>query len=172
MQNEKEKVLYQGAPSQIINFNTFAICIIMLLLAIFMPFLWNNIFIHYFASNKHAYISLAKAMFFIPLFWSMRCWLKVKCHKYKITAERFIEIEGMLTRTTNEIELFRIKDMTLSEPLILRIFNCGNIIMNTSDKSSPVVVMCAIKNAKPVLDTLRKNVALMRASKGVREIEM
>ena len=83
-----------------------------------------------------------------------------------------MESSGIFTRTTGEVELFRVKDMTFHEPFFLRIFGCGDIILDTSDKSSPIVVLHAIKDPRPLMETLRKNVIAMRTKKGVREVDM
>jgi uncharacterized membrane protein YdbT with pleckstrin-like domain len=171
MQNEQETLLYQGSPSQMVNFNKFAICGLMFLMAIIAPSLWKNIFSNY-SNNKALYMLVSKIMFFIPLIYAPYLWLKVKNHKYVITTERFTEITGILSRQTNELELFRVKDMTFLEPLFSRIIGCGHIIMDTSDKSTPVITLRSIKNPRQVMDILRKNIMIMRTKKGVREIEM
>jgi uncharacterized membrane protein YdbT with pleckstrin-like domain len=98
-------------------------------------------------------------------------WIKVHSHHYEITNERLKETDGVLSKTTDELELFRVKDISFVQPFFLRMFGCGNIILDTSDRSTQTVVIYAIKDAKPVMDLLRKNVQIMRVKKGVREFD-
>ncbi len=167
-----EQVLYAAGPSQMVNFNTFSICGVIFIISIFAPTLWHNFFSQHYPQHKAIYMLISKLMFILPLIYAPYSWLSVKSHKYKITTERFIETTGILSRHTNELELFRIKDISFFEPFFLRLFSCGHIIMDTSDKTTPVVALRAIKNAKPVMEILRTNISIMRTKKGVREIEM
>jgi len=172
MAHEQEKVLYQGSPSQIANFNVFLICAIIFLIAVFSPSIWKVLFGNSMLVYKSKFMFLSKAMFFLPVIWAAYSWMKVKNHKYKITSERFMESTGVLSRTTNELELFRVKDMTLTEPFALRMLGCGNIVMDTSDKSTPIVVLESVKDPREVIEIIRKNVDIMRTNKvSIREME-
>lgn len=144
----------------------------MLLASVFSPFLWDHFFINYLSKYKGFYMIGAKIIFFLPWFLAARGWLQVHFHKYKITSERLMEREGIFSRTTGELELFRVKDITFHEPFILRVFGLGDVILDTSDKSTPIVVLHAIKNPHEVKDLLRKYVDIMRNTKGVREFDM
>lgn len=169
MPNEKERVLYEGGPSQMINYNTFTTCGLIFILAVFAPSIWDKILKYHF-HDRAMYINISKLMFFVPVVWSSIAWFKVKSHRYLITNERFLQTTGMFSRTTHELELFRVKDITLLEPFSLRMIGCGNIIMDTTDKSTPVVALNSIRNPRPVIEILRKNIEIMRSKRGVREI--
>ena len=71
----------------------------------------------------------------------------------------------------DEIELYRIKDSTVDNPFILRILGLGNIRLITSDKSTPVITIPAIKDAREVRETIRKRVEYLRDKKRVREVD-
>jgi uncharacterized membrane protein YdbT with pleckstrin-like domain len=174
MEDTKEKFLYKTGPSQRVNCDVYVVCTLLFALAVFAPELWDSVFVYKIPHSKTAYMFAAKATMVIASFWVIRAWLRVYCHKYQITNERFIEIEGILSRTTRGLELFRVKDITLVEPLALRALGLGDIIMDTSDKSNPVVVVHAIKNPLYVMEMLRRHVDNMRTAKGVgmREMEV
>lgn len=152
-----------------INYNTFTTCSLMFALAVFAPAFWEKIF-QYHLHNRAIYINISKLMFFLSVLWAFFAWLKVNSHKYLITNERFLQTTGIFSRTTHEVELFRVRDITLVEPFSLRMIGCGNIIMDTTDKSTPVVALNSIKNPRPVMEILRKNIEIMRSKRGVREI--
>lgn len=172
MQIQQEHVIYQGSPSQMVNFKVYSIYGLMFLLALMSPMLWDKIFVQHYAQYHANYLLITKAMFFLPVVRIPYAWLSIRTHQYRITTERFMETRGIFSRTTNEMELFRVRDITFLEPFVLRLVNCGHIVMDTSDKSTPVVALRSIKNAKPVMELLRKNIGIMRARKGVREVEI
>lgn len=172
MPDNQEKILYKGGPSQMLNLVTYVICGFMLLLAIVSGVLWENVLAQTLAGYKVIYFCIAKLLFVFTIFWAGKAWILTKTHKYQITSERLQETEGVFSRATYELELFRVRDITFSEPFFLRLVGCGDIILNTTDKTSPIIVIHGLKNARQVMDLLRKNVDIMRGRKGVRDIEM
>jgi uncharacterized membrane protein YdbT with pleckstrin-like domain len=169
--NGTEKVVFHGGPSQVVNFNTFTICTVMFLFAIFAPAFWDKFFNPLYAQHRELYITICKAFFFFPIMWGGTAWLKVRCHRYTVTTERLKEEEGIFSKETHELELFRVKDISYLQPFSLRMFGCGNIVLITSDRTTPLVIINAIKDGRKVLDDLRYNVQIMREQKGVREID-
>lgn len=172
MNDQPERVIYKGGPAQVVNFRIFMVCAIIFIAAILAPTLWNIFFAASYSANlKKYYMILSKALFFVPIIWAFAAWLKVRSHQYIITTERLKEEEGVFSKTVDELELFRVKDISFVQPFSLRMFGCGNIVLDTSDKSTPIVVLHALKNPAPVIELLRTNVAIMRTKKGVREID-
>lgn len=106
-----------------------------------------------------------------PLFIMLWKWLVVKFTKYELTTQRLRTRYGVLNKITDELELYRIRDYTLEQPFFLRLFSLGNIILTTSDKSHPVVVIRAIRNGEDLRDKLRTHVEECRVAKRVREID-
>jgi len=108
----------------------------------------------------------------IPLLVIIWKWLVVKCTNYELSTERLITRTGVINRNTDELELYRIRDYRLEQPLFLRIFSLGNIILETSDRSHPSVVIRAVPNAEKLREDLRKYSEQCRARKRVREIDL
>lgn len=107
----------------------------------------------------------------IPLFYALWRWLVVKFTKYELTTERLRTRYGVLNRKTDELELYRVRDYKLDQPLFLRLFSLGNLILTTSDKSHPVVVIRAIPNGEQLREMLRTHVEACRVAKRVREVD-
>ncbi len=99
-------------------------------------------------------------------------WLQVKCHKYTVTTGSIKERRGVLSRITEEVELYRVKDISFAEPLSQRIFGLGTLVLHTSDKTHPIIEIKAISDAEKLRDTLRKIVGEARQKRGVREVDM
>lgn len=107
----------------------------------------------------------------IPLVILIYKILQLRSHKYELTTQRFRESKGVFTRHRDDLELYRVKDITLEEPFLLRMFGLGNIVLDTSDKTTPVVTIKAVK-AEEVIELIRKSVETIRLTRNVREIDM
>jgi len=99
-------------------------------------------------------------------------WLIIKCRVYEVTTERIRVTTGILTRRTDELELYRVKDITLVEPFLLRGFGLGDVEITTNDATTPLLRMEAIRGAKPLREELRKSVEVCRDRKRVRLAEL
>ena len=109
----------------------------------------------------------------VPLLVALyRGWLTAS-HRYSLTDQRLREQTGIFSRNTEELELYRVKDISVQEPLLQRLFGRGRVTIATSDRSTPIVVLNAIPKPLAVADLLRSCVERSRVAKGVgvREIE-
>lgn len=107
----------------------------------------------------------------IPVFIGLWKYLTVKTWKIKITNQRVIEEKGVFSKITNETELFRVKDLQLHQPLALRFVGLSNIVLITSDKTTPTVTIPAIKKGKAIREQLRIAIDERRDLKRVRETD-
>jgi uncharacterized membrane protein YdbT with pleckstrin-like domain len=108
----------------------------------------------------------------IPLFILLWKWLEVKCTRYELTTQRFRTRHGILNKSTDEIELYRVRDYKLDEPFFLRLFSLANIVLQTSDKTHPVMVLKAIPNGADLREKFRTHVEECKTKKGVRELDI
>ncbi len=136
-----ERIIFKGNPSQIPNIGYYLLCIILAPL-----------------------LGLGVIMFLVR-------YLETKYTKFEITNERIIQQNGVLSRRTNETELYRVKDIILDEPFFLRIFGLSNVLIVTSDRTSPLILVNAIENGGIIRRELREAVELRRDKKGVREMD-
>lgn len=108
----------------------------------------------------------------IPLFIILWKWLVVRNTIYELTTERLRKRYGVINKHLDELELYRVRDYKLFQPLLLRLFSLGNIVLQTSDKSHPQVVIKAIANGEALREQLRAHVEACRTRKGVRELDV
>jgi uncharacterized membrane protein YdbT with pleckstrin-like domain len=108
----------------------------------------------------------------IPLFVILWKWLVVKNTKYELTTERLRMRHGVFNKDTDELELYRVRDYKLHQPFFLRLFSLGDIVLQTSDKSHPHVVIKAIPGGEDLREKLRTYVEECRTRKGVRELDI
>lgn len=107
-----------------------------------------------------------------PLFIMFWFYLKTKYTVYELTNERLIITRGVFNKSTEQIELYRVKDIHLHEPFLMRVFNLGNIELETSDKLLDNILLPAIYNSKIVKEKIRLNIEKQRTLKRVREMDI
>jgi membrane protein YdbS with pleckstrin-like domain len=107
----------------------------------------------------------------IPIFIALWRFLVVKTWKIEVTNHRLIEEKGVLSKTTDELELYRVKDIRLDQPFFLRLVGLSNIILATSDRSHSIVKIPAIPGGRNLREQLRIAVDARRDKKGVRETD-
>ena len=110
-------------------------------------------------------------IFLLPLPFALWKYLTARTTRYALTTDRLICQQGILHRTQDEIELYRIKDYTISAPLLYRWLGISNLVLFTSDKTHPTLVLSGIREAYQVKELIRTQVEALRTQKGVREID-
>ncbi len=108
----------------------------------------------------------------LPIPFALYRWLAVKCTRFTLTTQRFRIERGILNKHLDDLELYRVKDITLSQPLIQRIVGLGTLTMVTSDATTPTVILPAIPDALPIMDRIRNEVDRVRRERGVRELDV
>ena len=154
-----EKTIFQGSPSQVLNLNVFLVCA---LAAVFLVVLSIFVWPHF----------LFLMLLPVPLGIAVWKWLEIKSRAYELTTERIKASQGIFTRRTDELELYRVKDVTLVEPFFLRLCGLGNIVITTNDASTPSLTIPAVRRVRELREELRKNVELCRDKKRVRVAEL
>ena len=107
----------------------------------------------------------------VPIVFALAAWLKVYNTTYKITSQRLVMSTGVFSKHTEELDLYRVKDITLDQPFLLRMFSLGNIVLRTSDKSTPIVRLKAVPKAENLREVIRQHVEELREKKQVREVD-
>lgn len=110
-------------------------------------------------------------IFILPIPIAIWKYLYTKFRIITITNERITETTGVFSKTTDELELYRVKDQRLEQPFLLRLVKLSNIILNTSDKTNSVVIIPAIANGNEIREQLRKAIEERRDLKGVKETD-
>lgn len=108
----------------------------------------------------------------IPIPWAVYRWLKVRCTKFALSTQRLRIETGILSKVYDDLEIYRVKDITLLQPFVQRIVGLGTIRLVTSDASHPIVMLAAIPDGQEVRDLIRETVEKMRRERGVRELDI
>ena len=108
----------------------------------------------------------------VPIFFGLRRYLETKNNVFELTNERLKMTQGIFSKVTETLELYRVKDIEVLQPFIYRIVGLENIKVNTSDLSSPVILLDGISQKVGFADKLRNQVEIIRAQKKVRELDI
>jgi uncharacterized membrane protein YdbT with pleckstrin-like domain len=108
----------------------------------------------------------------IPIPWALWKWLTVKSCTYQLTTERLLTTEGVLSKTTESLELYRVKDIRMTQPFLLRLFGLENIELTTSDADTPDIIIDYIPKNLNLGDKLRAQIEICRVQKRTREVEL
>ncbi len=108
----------------------------------------------------------------VPIFIALSRYLQTKNKIYELTTERLKITEGIFSKVTDTLELYRVKDLETRQPFLYRMFGVENVEMNTSDTSSPFIFIEAIPRTVGLADKIRNQVEIIRQQKGVREIDV
>lgn len=152
-----EILLWKGRTSQWLHFWYYCLCVLLAAAALAgVPF-------------THGWSAAGLAL---PLvLWLVQWWL-TRATTYELTSQRLRVRRGILNRRLDELELYRVKDYVLEQPLFLRLCGCGNLTLVTSDASSHTVMLRAIARAEEVREQLRAAVQSERDRKRVRELDV
>lgn len=73
---------------------------------------------------------------------------------YELTSQRLIHQRGVLSRTSDRIEMIDIDDVTYTQSLTERIFDVGTIKIVSSDRTDPTFIMIGISGVKRIADLI------------------
>lgn len=153
----EEKPVFRGSSSQVLNLAHFAGAIVLGGLALV-------------ASTQFA--GWLAALAAIPLAYAGWRWWIISSRVYEVTTERIKVTTGLLSKRTDDLELYRVKDTVLEEPALLRLAGAGNIVLTTNDATTPTLVLEALTGAKELREQMRTHIEACRDRKGTRLTEL
>ncbi|UOB16649.1 PH domain-containing protein [Abyssalbus ytuae] len=136
-----EQNIWEGSPSQWINFGFYLLCVPLTL------------------------------VFGLGVLLALWKYFDTRLHKLEVTDQRIMEHRGIFSKTTDELELYRVKDLRHDQPFLLRILGLSNIVLETTDRSNPVLELKGLKEGQYIKEQLRVAVDKRRDIKGVKEVD-
>lgn len=98
--------------------------------------------------------------------------LDLYCTTWTIHQDNLIEKTGILNVNTEEVLLYRVKDIRLYEPLLYRLVGLSKLTIITSDYTNPSIVLYGIRNGEELMTIIRQLVANSRKIEGVKELDL
>ena len=88
--------------------------------------------------------------------------------KYSLSEDRLFIDKGLLNLKSEEILLYRIRDLSVSQTLPQRLFGVGTITLHSYDKTSPTLEILDIAKPYFVKELIHKNVEEMKIQRRMR----
>ena len=88
--------------------------------------------------------------------------------RYSLSEDRLFLSVGLLSIKDDEILLYRVRDIDTSRSLWQRLFGVGTVIVMSSDKSMPNLVLKNIKDPVGVKELIHQQVEEMKIRRRVR----
>jgi uncharacterized membrane protein YdbT with pleckstrin-like domain len=108
----------------------------------------------------------------LPIPWALGRWILRRNELIEITNQRLRITRGIFSKRTDELELYRVQDITFLQPFVLRLFNMGTLLLTTGDVSSPELRLEGIPADSNLRDRLRDAVEACRDRKRARVTEI
>ena len=101
-------------------------------------------------------------------------WLQALSTSYEVTDQRLIVHRGLIMKTIDEIELYRIKDVRLDYSLLNQFADIGTITLTSTDRTTgdTSFVLRDVPQARERREGLRGLVERARQRRGVRELDV
>jgi len=155
-----------GKPSQLLNAPLYLFYMIVLVVA-YPGAIWLA---SVSGINYEAFLAPTVLYSVGGLLWTF---LKTYCHRFTIDPKlgRLIEETGVLNKHKDVLEIFRVKDQVVIKSLYKRVLGLGDVVVHTSDKTTPVIKLTGFKDPDSIEENIRFLADKFRTEKGVREFD-
>ena len=166
-----EQTVWSGSPSQILNLarGLRSLLVLAVLVAVFFT---RSAILRFVGSYLEleslpvpigsillGIIGVVAVLQVVKLAWA---WFAVSSTVYTLTEERFIVQRGVINRRTDTLELYRVTDVTVVEPLLTRLVGAGDVVLLSDDRTTPAVRVRAIYQPLQVMALIRKYSEMIR----------
>ena len=98
-------------------------------------------------------------------------WIRVKSCGYRLTTQRLFVRRGWLAQHVDELELYRVKDVTVEQGFLQRLLGYGTITVFADDDSTPETALIRISSPMKIKEMIRTQYRAARRREGVRPTE-
>lgn len=166
IENPAEEIIWEGGPSQwtaFLYYLGWSIVILVIVAAslLLRQFTWAEGWWYYLLG-----------LILVGLFMIVLRYLNLRVISYQLTNLRLVVTYGLLSRHTEEIELYRVRDWGLLKPFWLRLVGRGHVRLVTNDPTSPVLMLTGVAQPDHVREQIREYVERARDRKRVRQLDV
>ncbi len=161
-----DQIIYEGSP------DLSGWQVPLMTYTVFVALLWLGFVISLFSPStpKESTISVMVPGAFTLLI--VLFVLKIKNTHYKISSLMINVKRGILFHSHDTLDVWRIKDIQFRQGVFDRNYNTGTIVCVSLDKSSPILLIKGLKEAKSVYEKLRIAAFKQRSSRKVTAVEL
>src|SRR4051794_23889719 len=165
--DDREEVYYQGSPMVRGNLGKIFFWALFGLALIAAPV------VYYFVTNpRHFPIWWVSALFVVAgLIMLFIPYLIVKSVRYRITNYRIDFERGIFGKKIDTLELWHVEDIRFDQSFVDRLMGVGNLLVVSSDETTPQLHMHGLPNPRPLFETLKQRVIAVKRSRGVLKMD-
>jgi uncharacterized membrane protein YdbT with pleckstrin-like domain len=98
--------------------------------------------------------------------WLVRLGVEYRLHQDSLEVD-----SGLVTRNIENLQLFRVRDLRLRQSMLARLFGVGDIVVTSTDQSTPHLTLRGVEEPRKVYETLRELVARSQATRRTMIVE-
>jgi uncharacterized membrane protein YdbT with pleckstrin-like domain len=107
----------------------------------------------------------------VGLLWLYRYIQSLRVH-YRLTSQRVVIERGLLSKRTEQLDLYRIVDYVVDRPIGQRLLGTGNLTLHAHDRTLPAVEILGIRtDVRALYETLRLATEREKRRRGVRVLD-
>lgn len=110
-------------------------------------------------------------VFGIGLLVLLRAWYLVASVRYRLTTQRLFVQRGLVAKDLEEVELFRVKDVTLTQSVLQRLLGTGTVVVLSTDDTAPRLELAGLSGPLEVKEQIRGAFRAARQREGMRMAE-
>lgn len=123
-------------------------------------------------ANAHVFLlAILTCWLVLPVFYAFFRYLRTANHRYTLTDQRLVDETGIFVKNVESVELYRVKDLSVSGTLAQTLFGRGRIVVQSTDSTSPTLLINAVPDPIAVSHLIRETVERCRAVRGVRAFD-
>lgn len=101
-----------------------------------------------------------------------RLGLPLSFTRYRLSEDRLFYETGLINLKSEEVLLYRVRDLSLKMTLGQRIFGVGTICVDSSDKSAPHLDLKNVKKPRDVKEMIHQAVETAKVKNRIRSMEI
>lgn len=101
----------------------------------------------------------------------LRAWMTVSSTSYRLSNERLLVRTGWLSKRVQELELYRVQDVSMEQGILQRLFGVGAVHVISADKTTPKLILKGIAQPEAIKEQVRATYRTARKAEGVRIAE-
>lgn len=110
-------------------------------------------------------------LFLLGLLLLLHAGYLVASTRYRLTTQRLFVQTGLIAKHLEEVELFRVKDVTLSQGMLQRMLGVGTVVVLSTDDTSPRLELTGLRDPLGVKEQIRGAFRAARQREGMRMAE-
>ncbi|NLE28115.1 MAG: PH domain-containing protein [Phycisphaerae bacterium] len=156
-----EDVLLLVRPSLAAMANSFILGIVIIAVGIFAGFMMND----------PSGVMVALGVGGLVVIWLGGKIVILKCISWRIGQDRIEYERGVLNRSMDNLDMFRVTDVRLHCTLMDRLWGIGTVEILSSDETHPVLLLEKIRNPRKAYDFLKRMSLVADQRRGVVHME-